>query len=285
ERFESLLIRFGFHYEGLAVNNPLKTLCTAADRFEIQFTRLSLITKGIHMNPRYLNLVEDIPLERSSRKELLEKKLFELRKDLFSKTKTVTDRIGKILPESRHPSNYTDISLNLSNRFMAMYAIKYRMSLLFINITCPVCLKLFKHTHISRCLGLNDTDELFTFKKQTRLAERIMEINTINKNTRKSHTVETKTRKATDFQTNYNDEIELVEMESSLNKINKLPTTHITAVKETNDMDIEDENQTNIKTSFKDNETNITPKTCSKSNKKLNITNAEYQQINNNERL
>ncbi|PVU98884.1 hypothetical protein BB559_001194, partial [Furculomyces boomerangus] len=127
ERFESLLIRFGFHYEGLAVNNPLKTLCTAADRFEIQFTRLSLIAKGIHMNPRYLNLVEDIPLERSSRKELLEKKLFELRKDLFSKTKTVTDRIGKILPESRHPSNYTDISLNLSNRFIAMYAIKYRM--------------------------------------------------------------------------------------------------------------------------------------------------------------
>ncbi|PVU98885.1 hypothetical protein BB559_001193 [Furculomyces boomerangus] len=53
-------------------------------------------------------------------------------------------------------------------------------------------------------------------------------------------------------------------MESSLNKRNKLPTTHITAVKETNDMDIEDENQSNIKTSFKDNETNITPRTCSK---------------------
>ncbi|OMJ15862.1 hypothetical protein AYI70_g6977 [Smittium culicis] len=84
-----------------------------------------------------------------------------------------TDRISKIIPESRHPNTLADVSLFLSNNVLIRQAIRWRMSSYGFGTICPICKGAFKYTHVTECLNFPSLDEFYIFNSKANLESKL----------------------------------------------------------------------------------------------------------------
>ncbi|OMJ28800.1 hypothetical protein AYI69_g1716 [Smittium culicis] len=188
DRFKSLLIRFGLHFENLCPTNPAKILAES-HHFD---DKISLLGSNVHNHSSYTEAIsnykpcdkDDLTSSITKKKKYLNRKLNKIKYANIIKTKTINDRIKEILPVSRHPENFTDISIRLKNPLDAKKAIRYRIGSLCPARKCPVCKNKFRHTHIQRCLKLSNTEQLFTNATTNKL---IIRLNLIIAKVKKLH--------------------------------------------------------------------------------------------------
>ena len=163
-RFDSLRIRFGKHYAVSQMDNPLKVLVRLYTSKYITLKKTSLVYNQIHLAPgfrKFIRINSELPPNEHI---TLSEYMYNRKIENLSKYYTQTDRIKLISPSSRHPKSAIDISLYIRNKFFSFQAIYWRMSTFLCKSKCPVCLNDFHHTHVSKCLKLQNTDNLFTFE-------------------------------------------------------------------------------------------------------------------------
>jgi hypothetical protein len=171
DRFETLGIRFGYHFEKSNESNPIRVLVQAMmNNRDMCDNTQAFVWKQIHCRPLY----------KSAKTQPLPLKVFLKHRRLLnvsaSDPKSKSDRIRLIQPSSRHQSSLSDISIHLKHLAYSKLAIYWRFSSLASGSKCPVCQQTFHHTHASKCLGLHDTDLLFDFKSIKALSLRLGEI-------------------------------------------------------------------------------------------------------------
>ena len=94
----------------------------------------------------------------------------------ISKALTRNDRIRLIKEKSRHKLSLVDVSLHIKNKFYSNQAMYWRMNSLMFGKKCSICKEKFYYTHTERCLGLKNTDELFSFDTIPQLIKRLRTI-------------------------------------------------------------------------------------------------------------
>jgi hypothetical protein len=176
ERFKILSIRFGQHYTKCISSNPIVQLVKYFNSNNSQFTSSSLIRNQIHYPAGFKKYIrEKSTIPPGNALTLNQAMKIQTLKNL-SKILTKNDRISLIKSESRHENSLADVSLYIKPKFFANQAIRWRLSSLMFGQKCPVCSERFFHTHVVRCLNMNNPDELFKFELIPQLIKQLKQI-------------------------------------------------------------------------------------------------------------